>query len=296
MNTGLKIYRWLKEIDLNTGLPTGARKPNLPNDPDYISPTIDMNNCPIDRKFFSLKWSDQDAPINRFANRSYIFNNSLNNNTSQQRSDVYNFSMFADISSIESDDITQLNIYSSEDQGVSWQLLSSGISQSITDYITLTSTYKQYKGEITLRDNTIIYSNVLQIARNYIDIGQIVLVHNSIEYNPLNHNVDIDLTSNTTLLFKNKSVNQIVQLTDIKPSRNTGLAIAITDQDGYLMPEYIYDTKPQVKQLIQPNDGWAPLIIKRLKPGSYVLWLAVVDPNNTTTKLGIYNWYITVQS
>lgn len=292
-NTGVKIYRWLKEIDVNTGLPTGARKPNLPNDPDYVAPVIDLDNCPLDRKFFSLKWSDQDAPINQYADRSYIFDNSLNA-TVQKRSETYDFSIQVDIAGIK--DIVQLNIYRSEDQGESWQLLSSGSQQSIADSLTFNSTYKQYKSEIILQDATTMYSNVLQITRNYIDVGQIVLVHNNIEYNPLNHNVDIDLTSDATILFKNKSTNQIVQLADIKVSKDTGLAVAITDLKGYLAPENVYETKPQIQQWIQPNNGWVPLVIKQLKSGSYVLRLAVVDPNNNTTRLYMYNWYITVQS
>jgi hydrogenase maturation factor len=292
-NTGVKIYRWLKEIDVNTGLPTGARKPNLPNDPDYVAPVVDLDNCPIDRKFFALRWNDQDAPINQFADRSYIFDNSLNT-TAQKRSGIYNFSIKVDVAGIK--DIVQLNIYSSEDQGESWQLISSGVQQSIADNITFNSTHKQYKSEIALQDGTTMYSNVLKITRNYIDIGQIVLVHNNIEYNPLNHNVDINLTSDTTILFKNKSVNQIVQLADIKVSKDTGLAVAITNEKGYLAPESTYDTKPQIQQWIQPNNGWIPLVIKQLKPGNYVLRLAVVDPNNNTTRLYMYNWYITVQS
>ena len=46
-NTGRKIYQWLVEMDSSTGLPTGNRKPNDPEDPDYIPPVTDVTSCPI---------------------------------------------------------------------------------------------------------------------------------------------------------------------------------------------------------------------------------------------------------
>lgn len=46
-NTGLKVYQWLRQIDLATGLPTGVRKPNDPADPDYIPPVTDHTSCPV---------------------------------------------------------------------------------------------------------------------------------------------------------------------------------------------------------------------------------------------------------
>lgn len=49
MNTGRKIYQWLIEIDEDTGLATGNRKPNVPSDPDYIPPFTDYVSCPIVR-------------------------------------------------------------------------------------------------------------------------------------------------------------------------------------------------------------------------------------------------------
>lgn len=47
MNTGKKIYRYLRQIDTTSGLPTGIFKPNDPSDPDYVHPQIDYDACPI---------------------------------------------------------------------------------------------------------------------------------------------------------------------------------------------------------------------------------------------------------
>ncbi|MGH2624685.1 MAG: hypothetical protein ACRDE7_13535 [Sphingobacterium sp.] len=47
MNTGRKAYKELIEIDIDTGLPTGQKKPNVPSDPDYIPPFGDAELCPI---------------------------------------------------------------------------------------------------------------------------------------------------------------------------------------------------------------------------------------------------------
>lgn len=46
-NTGTKIVLTLQEINDITGLPTGNTKPNVVTDPDYISPTTDLTECPI---------------------------------------------------------------------------------------------------------------------------------------------------------------------------------------------------------------------------------------------------------
>jgi len=47
MNTGKKIYTHLIEINAYSGVATGNRKPNLPEDPDYIYPTTNLSSCPI---------------------------------------------------------------------------------------------------------------------------------------------------------------------------------------------------------------------------------------------------------
>ena len=46
-NTGKKIYKDLIEVYEDTGEPTGATKPNIPTDPDYIPPVEDLDMCPI---------------------------------------------------------------------------------------------------------------------------------------------------------------------------------------------------------------------------------------------------------
>lgn len=47
MNTGKKIYQFLKQVNSLTGLPTGIIKPNVIGDPDYIPPVVDYIKCPI---------------------------------------------------------------------------------------------------------------------------------------------------------------------------------------------------------------------------------------------------------
>lgn len=47
VNTGRKIYTTLKEVYVDDGMPTGRVKPNLPNDPNYISPPTDLEKCPL---------------------------------------------------------------------------------------------------------------------------------------------------------------------------------------------------------------------------------------------------------
>lgn len=54
-NTGKKIYQFLKQINVTTGLPTGVRKPNTIGDPDYVQPVIDYIKCPI------TTWEGADA-------------------------------------------------------------------------------------------------------------------------------------------------------------------------------------------------------------------------------------------
>jgi len=46
-NTGQKVVLTLKQVDQDTGLPTGVTKNNVPGDPDYIAPYIDLTDCPI---------------------------------------------------------------------------------------------------------------------------------------------------------------------------------------------------------------------------------------------------------
>lgn len=46
-NTGRKIYQFLKEVDVATGIPTGTVKANTIGDPDYVAPVVDYTMCPI---------------------------------------------------------------------------------------------------------------------------------------------------------------------------------------------------------------------------------------------------------
>ncbi|MBV7533767.1 hypothetical protein [Chitinophaga sp. sic0106] len=46
-NTGKLVFQWLEQIDANTGLPTGLRKPNDPADADYVPPTWNYEACPL---------------------------------------------------------------------------------------------------------------------------------------------------------------------------------------------------------------------------------------------------------
>lgn len=47
-NNGVKIFTLLVEYNSRTGLATGRVKPNVPTDPHYISPVIDLLTCPTD--------------------------------------------------------------------------------------------------------------------------------------------------------------------------------------------------------------------------------------------------------
>lgn len=46
-NSGMLIHTILIEIDLQTGLPTGNVKPNVPEDPNYVPPTLNLEECPL---------------------------------------------------------------------------------------------------------------------------------------------------------------------------------------------------------------------------------------------------------
>lgn len=46
-NTGRKIYQFLKEVNVATGVPTGVVKANVVGDPDYVAPVVDYLLCPI---------------------------------------------------------------------------------------------------------------------------------------------------------------------------------------------------------------------------------------------------------
>lgn len=47
-NTGYIQYLNLIEVDSATGLPTGNTKPNVPGDPDYVFPRLDVVLCPTE--------------------------------------------------------------------------------------------------------------------------------------------------------------------------------------------------------------------------------------------------------
>lgn len=47
MNTGRKIFQFLKQVNATTMTPTGVVKENLPGDPDYVAPIVDYTFCPI---------------------------------------------------------------------------------------------------------------------------------------------------------------------------------------------------------------------------------------------------------
>lgn len=46
-NTGKFIFSTLREVDKKTGKPTGRVKSNKPTDPDYASPIVDVQKCPV---------------------------------------------------------------------------------------------------------------------------------------------------------------------------------------------------------------------------------------------------------
>lgn len=46
-NTGTKIVLTLKQIVSGSGTPTGLTEPNLPSEPEFISPYVDISACPI---------------------------------------------------------------------------------------------------------------------------------------------------------------------------------------------------------------------------------------------------------
>jgi hypothetical protein len=46
-NDGYKVYTILVEYSNLTNLPTGRQKPNIPSDPNYIAPILDLISCPI---------------------------------------------------------------------------------------------------------------------------------------------------------------------------------------------------------------------------------------------------------
>lgn len=48
IKTGKKGYNILKQYSSLTGLPTGIIKLNIPTDPDYVPPIVDIIECPID--------------------------------------------------------------------------------------------------------------------------------------------------------------------------------------------------------------------------------------------------------
>lgn len=53
-NTGQSAFSDLEEIDINTQLPTGAVKPNVLGDPNYILPVDDSVNCSYEVKSISV--------------------------------------------------------------------------------------------------------------------------------------------------------------------------------------------------------------------------------------------------
>lgn len=47
INTGRKIYTTLYEVYTDTMEPTGRTKANIPTDPDYVPPVLDLTLCPL---------------------------------------------------------------------------------------------------------------------------------------------------------------------------------------------------------------------------------------------------------
>lgn len=46
-NTGKKAWTTLQEYNTGTNQSTGTTKPNSPSDPDYVSPVVDTQSCPL---------------------------------------------------------------------------------------------------------------------------------------------------------------------------------------------------------------------------------------------------------
>lgn len=57
-NTGYKIYTILVQYNARTGEPTGVVKPNIPSDPDYVAPVLDLTSCPASAGAFDDGYSD----------------------------------------------------------------------------------------------------------------------------------------------------------------------------------------------------------------------------------------------
>lgn len=49
-NDGIKVVTELQEVlpPIPPGTPTGEEKPNIPGDPDYIAPYLDLEDCPVE--------------------------------------------------------------------------------------------------------------------------------------------------------------------------------------------------------------------------------------------------------
>jgi hypothetical protein len=81
-NTGTRVTLTLRQRNTTTNVLTGATKPNLPGNPDYVSPVLDAIACPIDtalvcpdiaagRKTATSIWCEISIPKSVFNNPAF---------------------------------------------------------------------------------------------------------------------------------------------------------------------------------------------------------------------------------
>lgn len=289
-NTGKKIYRWLKEIDANTGQPTGNRKLNLPQDPDYVAPVEDLLYCPLpsDQDIsVIINWNDKNSPNNIYSDRF-------------MGDKKYNYEIFINIENQNPNlEISFIKVFMSGDEGSSWGEISyenNLIKDSLGDF-----DKKWYR--VVVEDNfgKKITSNILKVLIIKIGVGRVVMVYNQIESDPLNAIpivLEKDKNEEIVILFRNKSESQIVRLIDFNPVKLTGSACRFDKSNGEIV-EGIYEVRPMIGNLIAMNNGWVALRTQDMLPGLYILKLSVENPNysinKTVLKNYIYYWSVIVQ-
>lgn len=290
VNTGKKIYQWLIEVDVNTGLPTGNKKPNNPDDPDYITPVVDYVKCPIkpieeNGWAINLLWSGLrgDNAKDRFImpedEDQFRIEYELNEN--------FNF-----------DEDAQISIFISLNEGASWMPFVEALNNTYFDDSVGSQNRKWYRASITHQDETY-FSNVLKITKLTYGVGDLKLVYNSQEYAPFSH---IDIDSNDldeyTFLIKNRSTLQLVELADvdfINHSSNVSCVI-IEDGTNNLLENNKYLIRPQLGEIININGAWRALKIKEVphEIGQQVrIAVKSMDPTYPTA---IYWWTFKIRT
>lgn len=287
VNTGRKIYRWLKEIDMNTGEPTGNRKPNVLTDPDYVAPVIDYVTCPINPKetndsVINLFWPDVDR-ASRFDER-YI---QIGKEVDQY---IVQYELNQENSFIS--ESTDVSIYISTNKGQSWSLFIDSLKvNSFTDSLEKSQS-KWYRAVISSDSvDTLqtIQSNILKVNKVTTNVGDLHLVFNSIEHSPFGEIEiqralpDSDEKDEFTFLIKNNSVGEIVELVDLDYiSQSSQISCAIIDENNHFLDDSKYITRPQLGDKINRNGGWRALVVKELQRNLlYYVRVAVATPDQS---------------